>query len=55
MTVGTNTVTSANFLGVNNYLSDYYVYYICPLDSLNGTAWTVSNYDSTKFGVTLSG
>lgn len=55
MTVGTATVTSANFLGTANFLSDYYVYYICPLDSNNGTAWTVANYDSQQFGLTLIG
>ena len=55
MTLGTATLNSENFLGAANYLSDYYVYYICPLDSNLGTGWTVANYDSAQFGVTLSG
>jgi hypothetical protein len=62
LTVGTATVSSENFLGTNNYLSDYYVYYICPLDNNPSTVgsssfgvWTPANYDSQSFGVVLSG
>lgn len=62
LTVGTSTVNTENFLGPTNYLSDYYVYYIAPLDSIpgtggtgTGTPWTIANYDSETFGVTLVG
>ena len=47
---GTNLFTS-NFLGTNNYLSDYYIYYIAPLDSANGTAWTTAVFNTSTFGV----
>lgn len=53
MTVGSATISSINFLGTANYLSDYYVYYIAPLDTNNGTAWTTVNFDAQNFGVTL--
>lgn len=51
---GTNLFTS-NFYGVNNYLSDYYVYYIAPLDSANGTAWSTAVFNTSTFGVRLTG
>lgn len=56
LVVGTTTVNTENFQGTANYLSDYYVYYIAPLDvnpNGTGTPWTVANYDSQTFGVTL--
>jgi hypothetical protein len=49
---GSNCVTN-EFLQVNQYLSDYYVYYIAPLDTLFGTAWTTGVYNTCTFGVTL--
>lgn len=58
LTVGTATVNTENFLGTANYLSDYYVYYIAPLDVNpigTGTPWTIAGYDSQTFGVTLIG
>ena len=51
---GTNLFTS-NFLGTNNYLSDYYIYYIAPLDSANGVAWTTGVFNTSTFGVLLNG
>lgn len=53
LTVGSSTVSSINFLGTANFLSDYYVYYIAPLDTNLGTAWTPVNFDAQNFGVTL--
>ena len=55
LTLNGTPVKTSNFIGTSNYLSDYYVYYMAPLDSINGTPWTVSGYDSADFGVTLSG
>lgn len=58
LVVGTTTVNTENFLGTANYLSDYYVYYIAPLDSNpigTGTPWTIAGYDAQTFGVTLIG
>jgi hypothetical protein len=49
---GTDCKTN-EFLAVNQYLSDYYVYYIAPLDTLFGTAWTTSVYNTTTFQVEL--
>lgn len=53
--VGGTNVKTSNFLSGTNFLSDYYIYYIAPLDSDNGTAWTVANYDAETFGVELLG
>lgn len=55
MYAGSSTVYTENFLGANNYLSDYYVYYIAPMDSYFGTAWTTGVLNTTTFGVTCSG
>lgn len=44
----------ANDNGTQQYLSDYYDYYIFPLDSDNGTAWTAAVYNAEYFGVLLS-
>jgi hypothetical protein len=44
MTVGTNTTTTIEFQGTSNYLSDYYVYYIAPLDSNFGVAWSTASF-----------
>lgn len=49
---GTNVKTS-NFLAAGNYLSDYYIYYIAPLDSAFGTAWTTAVFNTSTFGVDL--
>jgi hypothetical protein len=51
---GTNLFTS-NFLGTANYLSDYYIYYIAPLDSALGTVWTTAVFNTSTFGVDLIG
>ena len=55
MTVGTNVSTSIEFLQANSFLSDFYVYYICPLDTDFGTAWTTSVFNAETFGVKLVG
>jgi hypothetical protein len=55
MSVGTHLATSIEFLTANNFLSDFYVYYICPLDTDFGTAWTTSVFNAETFGVKLVG
>lgn len=54
MTVGTHTASTIEFQGTSNYLSDYYVYYIAPLDSDFGSAWGTGNFGTAttaeKFG-----
>lgn len=58
LTVGSSTVTSVEFQGTANYLSDYYVYYAAPLDSDNGVAWTTAAFGTTgteSFGFTRIG
>jgi hypothetical protein len=50
--VGGTAQTNNN--GTQQFLSDYYDYYIFPLDSDNGTAWTPTNYNAEHFGVKLS-
>jgi hypothetical protein len=55
MTWNGNDLVTSNFLGVVNYLSDYYIYYIAPMDSALGTAWTTAIFNSSQFGVTLTG
>lgn len=52
--VGTNVATSIEFLAADNYLSDFYVYYVCPLDTDFGTVWTPTIYNSATFGVIVS-
>jgi hypothetical protein len=52
---GTNLCTSIAFLQANNYLSDFYTYYICPLDTDFGTAWTTGVYNAEQFGIKLQG
>lgn len=44
MTVGSSTASTIEFLGTGNYLSDYYVYYIAPLDSNFGVAWSTASF-----------
>lgn len=44
MTVGTHTTTTIEFQGTGNYLSDYYVYYIAPLDSNFGSPWGTASF-----------
>jgi len=53
MTVGSNTCTTIEFLGTKNYLSDFYVYYIAPLDTDFNTAWTTDVYNAATFGIKL--
>lgn len=57
MTVGSNTATTIEFLGTSNYLSDYYVYYIAPLDSNFGVAWTTAAFGTggQNFGIACIG
>lgn len=52
--VGTSLATSIEFLDEKNFLSDYYVYYICPLDTDFGTAWSTSVYNAEVFGIILA-
>jgi hypothetical protein len=52
---GSNLGTSVEFLQANNYLSDFYVYYIAPLDTDFGTAWTTAVFNAERFGVKLVG
>jgi hypothetical protein len=49
-----NDLVTSNFLTANNYLSDYYIYYIAPMDSALGTAWTTAVFNTSTFGVTLA-
>jgi len=53
MTVGGTNVKTIEFQGTSAWLSDYYIYYIAPLDSDNGTPWTTAVFDAEKFGITL--
>lgn len=48
-----NNLFTSNFIGTNNYLSDYYIYYIAPMDSALGTAWTPGVFNTSTFGVIL--
>ena len=50
--VGGNVVN--NLYGNQSYLYDYYDYFIYPLDSDNGTAWTPAVYNAENFGAKLS-
>ena len=43
-----------NLYGNQSYLYDYYDYFIYPLDSDNGTAWTPAVYNAENFGAQLS-
>ena len=38
----------------DQYLYDYYDFFLFPLDSLLGTAWTPTNFNSAVFGVKVS-
>ena len=55
-----NSATLANWTGVgltpvnNQYLFDYYQYFIFPLDSDGGTPWTPTNFNAATFGVEVS-
>lgn len=51
-TVGGTAQVNNN--GTEQYLYDYYDYFIFPLDSDNGTPWTVTNFNAERFGVFLS-
>lgn len=61
VTLNNGTLATSNFAtttGSNtstvNYLNDYYVYYIAPLDSALGTAWTPTVFNTASFGITVS-
>lgn len=54
LSVGTALASTIEFLGTDNYLSDFYVYYIAPLDTDMGVAWTTSVYNAEAFGVKLA-
>ena len=43
-----------NLMGTTNYLYDYYDYFLFPLDTNNGTAWTPANFNSQTFGAELT-
>lgn len=43
-----------NIAGLEQYLSDYYLYYVFPLDTDNGTAWTPTVFNAESFGESLS-
>lgn len=44
-----------NNYGLQQYLYDYYDYFIFPLDSDNGVTWTPAVYNAENFGAKLSG
>lgn len=61
MSVNGGTVASLNFAtqtgsnsSTSQYLSDYYNYYICPMDSCDGTTWGTSVFNTSTFGITLT-
>lgn len=43
-----------NLFGEDQYLYDYYDYYLFPLDTDAGTAWTPSGFNNESFGVKLT-
>jgi hypothetical protein len=55
LTVGTHTASTIEYQGTANYLSDYYVYYITPLDSDFGVAWTTAVLSTETFGFSCIG
>jgi len=46
--------TQSNNYGTDQYLYDYYDYFIFPLDTDNGVAWTPAIFNAENFGVLLS-
>ena len=61
LTLGGTPQASSNFAtttGFNTstqqFLSDYYVYYIAPMDSANGIAWTTGVFNTSTFGVEVT-
>lgn len=54
LTVGGTPVKTIEFQAVANYLSDFYVYYIAPLDTDNTTVWTTAVFNAEKFGVKVA-
>lgn len=53
LTVGGSNVKTIEYQGTSNFLSDYYTYFIAPLDTDNGTAWTPAVFNGEVFGITL--
>lgn len=49
-----NTASIKNLYGTNQYLYDYYDYFLYPLDTLLGTSWTESNFNSAAFGLEIT-
>jgi hypothetical protein len=49
-TVGASNPYTIEFQNGHTYLSDFYVYYIAPLDTDNGVAWTTGNLSTETFG-----
>lgn len=47
-------VIGGNPFDVNNYLYDYYDYFIWPLDTNVGLVWTPTNFNSQNFGAELT-
>lgn len=47
-------IDGGSFTDVDNYLYDYYDYFIWPMDTNNGTAWTPTNFNSQNFGAVLT-
>ena len=46
---------SLRYAPTANYLSDYYVYYVVPLDSDFGVAWTTAVFNTKTFGFACVG
>lgn len=47
-------IAQVNNNGTDQYLYDYYDYFIFPLDSDNGTAWTPAVFNAENFGIKLN-
>ena len=49
-----NATPIANLFGTNQYLYDWYDYFLYPLDSDNGSAWTPALFNAADFGVEIT-
>ena len=50
-----HTASSIEFAGTSNYLGDFYTYYVVPLDSDFGVAWTTAVFNTETFGFACIG
>ena len=48
------TIGGTAFSGLDNYLCDYYTYYLWAMDTNNGVPWTPTNFNSQDFGAELT-